>query len=212
MQLAARVAHARLLLERWNFLARFPATKWLILVDLRARILMAVVSTDVDGWRGRIVGLKRRWTTTIVVFFQPDEAEKTMTTTGVFLYSRGKTFLWWCGGWRRPESGDRMRERASPTRGERESEIMLRYECVYGTPVPMNTVHRWISDETIGWLWLARSAGWSTVWMSGALIWCGAVHRKLGTPDDVAQLDQILEYFKGWDVSGYIWYFSNCFF
>jgi hypothetical protein len=23
-----------------------------------------------------------------------------------------------------------------------------------------------------------------TVWMSGALIWCGAVHRKLGTPDD----------------------------
>jgi hypothetical protein len=30
--------------------------------------------------------------------------------------------------------------------------------------------------------------------MSGALIWCGAVYRKLGTPDDVAQRDQILEY------------------
>ena len=75
-----------------------------------------------------------------------------MKNTGVFLYSRGETFLWWCGGWRRPESGDRMRERASPTRGERESEIMLRYERVYGTPVPLNTVHRWISDETIGWL------------------------------------------------------------
>jgi hypothetical protein len=36
-----------------------------------------------------------------------------------------------------------------------------------------------------------------TVWMSGALIWCGAVHQKLGTPDDVAQRDQILEYLKG---------------
>jgi len=36
-----------------------------------------------------------------------------------------------------------------------------------------------------------------TVWMSGSLIWCGAVHRKIGTPDDVAQRDQILEYFKG---------------
>jgi len=30
--------------------------------------------------------------------------------------------------------------------------------------------------------------------MSGALIWCGAVYRKLDTPDDVAQRDQILEY------------------
>jgi len=28
--------------------------------------------------------------------------------------------------------------------------------------------------------------------MSGALIWCGAVYRKLGAPDDVAQRDQIL--------------------
>jgi len=35
-----------------------------------------------------------------------------------------------------------------------------------------------------------------TVWMSGAyLVWRGAP--KLGTPDDVAQRDQILEYFKG---------------
>jgi len=101
---------------------------------------------------------------------------KTMKTTGVFLYSRGETFLWWCGGWRRPESGDRMRERASPTRGERESEIMLRYERVYGTPVPLNTVHRWISDETIGWLWLARSAGWSDGLdeRSFDLVWRGA--------------------------------------
>jgi len=120
-----------------------------------------VVSTVVDGWRGRIVDLKLRWQPTIAVLFRPDEAEITMTTTGVFLYSRGETFLWWFGGWRRPESGDRIRERASPTRGERESEIMLRYVRVYGTPILLNTVHRWISDETIGWLGLARSAGWS---------------------------------------------------
>jgi hypothetical protein len=41
--------------------------------------------------------LKLRWLATIAVFFRPDEAEKTMKTTGVFLYSRGETFLWWCG-------------------------------------------------------------------------------------------------------------------
>jgi len=126
-----------------------------------SRVLMVVVLTAVDSWRGRIVGLKLRWQPTIAALFRPNGAANTMKPTGVFLYSRGETFLWWCGGWRRPESGDRMRERASPTRGERESEIMLRYERVYGTPVPLNTVHRWISDETIGWLWLARSAGWS---------------------------------------------------
>jgi hypothetical protein len=126
-----------------------------------SRVLMVVVLTAVDSWRGRIVGLKLRWQPTIVALFRPNGAAKTMKPTGVFLYSRGETFLWWCGGWRRPESGDRMRERASPTREERESEIMLPYERVYGTLVPLNTVHRWISDETIGWLWLARSAGWS---------------------------------------------------
>jgi hypothetical protein len=32
----------------------------LILVDVRAWILMAVVSTSFDGWWGRIVGLKLR--------------------------------------------------------------------------------------------------------------------------------------------------------
>jgi len=144
--------------------------------------------------------LKLRWTTTIAVFFRPDEAEKTMTTTGVFLYSRVETFLWWCGGWRRPESGDRMRDRASPTRGKRESEIMLWYERVYGTPVPLNacmnacTVSRMKRSDGCDWLDLQVDR---TVWMSGALIWCGVVHRKLGTPDDVAQRDQILEYFKG---------------
>ena len=39
-----------------------------------------------------------------------------------------------------------------------------------------------------------------TVRMSRCVIWCGAVHRKLGTPGDVAQRDQSLDYCKGWDV------------
>jgi hypothetical protein len=49
MPLAARVAHARSLLEAVKFSERFPAKEWLILVDLRERILMTVVSTAVDG-------------------------------------------------------------------------------------------------------------------------------------------------------------------
>jgi len=46
--------------RRWTFSARFSANKWLILVYLREWILMTVVSTAVDGWWGRIVGLKLR--------------------------------------------------------------------------------------------------------------------------------------------------------
>ena len=45
MPLAARMAHARLLLVA----ARFPANRWSILVDQRSRIPMVVVSTVVDG-------------------------------------------------------------------------------------------------------------------------------------------------------------------
>jgi hypothetical protein len=41
--------HAWLLLEAVKFPARFLAKKWLILVDLRERILMTVVSTAFDG-------------------------------------------------------------------------------------------------------------------------------------------------------------------
>ena len=43
--LPARVAHARLLLVA----ARFLANRWSVLVDLRSRILLVVVSTAVDG-------------------------------------------------------------------------------------------------------------------------------------------------------------------
>jgi hypothetical protein len=38
-----------------------------------------------------------------------------------FLYSRVETFLWWCRGWRRPESGDRMRERERRRREKRDA-------------------------------------------------------------------------------------------
>jgi hypothetical protein len=36
-----------------------------------------------------------------------------------------------------------------------------------------------------------------TVRMNGGLIGCDAVHLNLGTPGDVAQRDQSLDYFKG---------------
>jgi hypothetical protein len=44
MPLAARVAHAQLLLAA----ARFLSNRWSILVDLMSRILMVVVLTVVD--------------------------------------------------------------------------------------------------------------------------------------------------------------------
>jgi hypothetical protein len=42
-------AHARLLLVAANFPARFLTNRWSILVDMRSRILMVVVSMAVDG-------------------------------------------------------------------------------------------------------------------------------------------------------------------
>ena len=47
------------------------------------------------------------------------------------------------------------------------------------------------------------------VWV---VIRCSAVHRKLGTPGDVAQRDWISNYFNGWDLLGYVWYFQIVFF
>jgi len=47
MPLVARVAHARLLLEAVKFSSEI--SEWLILVDLRERIQITVVSTAVDG-------------------------------------------------------------------------------------------------------------------------------------------------------------------
>jgi hypothetical protein len=49
MPLAARVAHARLLLARGDFPAGFLANRWSILVDLMSRVLMVVVLTAVDS-------------------------------------------------------------------------------------------------------------------------------------------------------------------
>ena len=89
---------------------------------------MVVVSTTVDGRRGRIIDLKLRWPTKIAAFFQPNEAAKTLKTTEVLLYIRLEIFMWWFGGLRRPKIGDRMRERKSPARGERSSEVLLRCE------------------------------------------------------------------------------------
>jgi len=84
-----------------------------------------------------------------VAFFRPDREDKTLKTTWFLLYRRLSTFLWWFGGFTRPEMGDRMRERESPARGERDSEILLRCEREHGTPVQLKVVNRWIADERI---------------------------------------------------------------
>jgi len=44
---------------------------------------------------------------------------------------------------------------------------------------------------------------YQTVRMNGVLIGCASVHRNLGTPRDVAERDQRLDYFKGCDVFGF---------
>jgi hypothetical protein len=80
--------------------------------------------------------LKLRWPTKIVPFFRPDGEAKTLKTAGVLLYRRLETFLWWFGSLKEPEMGDRMRERESPARGERVSEI--------GYGVNARMVHRCI--------------------------------------------------------------------
>jgi len=49
MPLAARVAHARLLLAAGRFSGEILANRWSILVDLMSRILMVVVLTVFDG-------------------------------------------------------------------------------------------------------------------------------------------------------------------
>jgi hypothetical protein len=72
--------------------------------------------------------LKLRVVDEIAAFFRPDGEEKTLKTAGVLLYRRLVAFLWWLGGFKRPEMRDRMRERESLARGERESEVLLRCE------------------------------------------------------------------------------------
>jgi len=57
--------------------------------------------------------------------------------------------MWWFGGFKLPEMGDRMRERESPARGERDSEILLRCVREHGTPVNLKVVNRWMADELI---------------------------------------------------------------
>jgi hypothetical protein len=164
----------------------------------RCWVLMAVVSTAVDGWRGRIVGLKLRWPTKIAAFFRPDGEEKTLKKAGFLLYRRLATSLWWCGGFTRPEMGDRMRERESPARGERET-------------VNARMVHRcswrlWAVGSRMNWScgcdWLDLQVDW-TVRMGWGVIWCGAVYRELGTPGVVAQQDLRENCFKGWDGFGF---------
>jgi hypothetical protein len=179
------------------------ANRWSILVDLMSRVLMVVVLTAVDSWRGRIDDLKLRWQPTIAALFRPNGAEKTLKPAGVLLVMRIATFLWWFGSFRWPEMGDRKRERERRRREERGS---LRSATVWTRAWCNGAVEGCeplIAVELTLRLWLAGSAGDRTVRMIKVFIWCDAAHWKLGTPDDVAQRDQNLDYFKGWDVSGF---------
>jgi len=164
---------------------------------------MVVVLTVVDGWWARIDDLKLRWQPTIAALFRLNGAEKTLKPAGVLLYMRTETFMWWFGCLRWPDMGDRRIERESPARGERCSGL-----C-YGENV--STVHRcrwglWsvgsLMESSCGCDWPDLQVD-RTVRMNGGLIGCDAVHRYLGTPGDVAQRDQSLDYFKGWDVFGF---------
>jgi hypothetical protein len=92
--------------------------------------------------------LKLRWPTKIAALFRPDGEEKTLKTAGVLIYMRIETFVWWFGSFKRREMGDRRRERESPARGERDSEMY------YG----VKAVNRWIAVELILRLCLAGSA------------------------------------------------------
>jgi len=203
MPLAARVAHARLLLEARKFSGEISGQK--MVASGRSE------GEDSDGG-----GLDGRWWLTrenrrFEASVDDDDrglfparwgGENDDNHRG-FLYSRGETFLWWCGGWTRPESGDRKRERESPARGERGSGLYY--------AVNASTVHRcsW-SLGSVGSLikrscdcdWLDLQVD-RTVRMSSGLIWCDAVYQELGTLGDVAPLDLRESCFKGWDWFGF---------
>ena len=71
----------------------------------------------------RIDDLKLRWPMKIAALFWPDGEVNTLQTAGVLLCRRLATFLWWFGGLIQLAMGDRRRERESPARGERGSEM-----------------------------------------------------------------------------------------
>jgi len=144
-----------------------------------------------------------RWPTKIAALFRPDGKEKTLKTAGFFIYMRIETFLWWFGSFKRPEMGDRRRERESPARGERDSEM-----C-YGVNARM--VHRcswrlWTVGSQLNWsygcVWLDLQVD-RTVRIGWVLIACVAVYLEIGTPGDVAPQDLRENCFKGWDGFGF---------
>jgi hypothetical protein len=115
------------------------------------------------------------WPTKIVAFFQPDREAKTVKPAGVLLYKRLETFLWWFGGFKRPEMGDRMRERETP-------------RFCYGVNTSM--VHRcswrlWTVGSRMNWTSaviglickLIGRSGWSKFWSGVARCTESLVHR-----------------------------------
>jgi len=206
MPLAARVAHARLLLAAVKFSGEISGQK----------MVASGISEGEDSDGG---GLDGRW------WLKREnrrlEASVAANDRGTFPARWGRDNDEKHRGFslqqgrnlsvvvRRLETAGKWRsdERESVAGERREMLwVTLRWERKHGTPVLLNTVNRWISDETIGWLWLAKPLVRPLIGrsgMSGALIGCETVHRNIGTPGDVAQRDQSLDYFKGWDVFGF---------
>jgi len=203
MPLAARVAHARLLLAAGRFSG-----------DISGQPMVDPGRSDVEDSYGG--GLDGRWWLM---------SENRRLEASVAADDRGLFPARWGGendenhrGFslqqgrnlsvvvRRLETAGKWRsDEREGVAGERREMlwVTLRWERWNGTPVQLRPVIRWISDGKIVRLWLARSAVDRTVWMSGGLIGCDAVHRNLGTPGDVAQRYQSLDYVKGWDVFGF---------
>jgi len=172
MPLAARVAHARLLLAAVKFSGEISGQKM-------------VASGRYEGEDSDGGGLDGRWWL---------KRENRRLEASVAADDRGPFPARWGGdnddnhrGFslqqgrnlsvvvRRLETAGKWRsdERESVAGERREMLwVMLRWERKHGTPVLLNTVNRWISDETIGWLWLARSAGWSDG-LGWAELWSG---------------------------------------
>ena len=139
----------------------------------------------------------------IAARFQPNRAAKTLKPAGFLLYMRKATFMWWLSSLQWPDMGDRRRERESPARGERCSGLR------YGENARTVNRYSWGLWSVGSLMERSCSCDWPdlqvdrTVRMNRGGIWCNAVHRNLGTPGDVAQRDQSLDYFKGWDVFGF---------
>jgi len=204
MPLAARVAHARLLLAAGRFSGTISGQP---MVDPGRSDVKDSYGGGLNG-RWWLMSENRRLEASVAadesrpVSGQIERRKRWNRPGFCFIWGR-RPFCGGCQAWsgRRWEIGG---ERGSRRREERESP-----RWYYGMNACMVHRYRWTlctvgsrMKRSDGCDWLDLQVD-RTVWMSGALLWCVAVHRDLGTPGDVAQRYQSLDYFKGWDLFGF---------